>query len=317
MALFNRKKEDAPAPAASEAQAKSPTNEAFDFNAISRDLDAQGGASSFDSLLSQPATQAQTTRTKDTDSAFDFPENDPLGLSSPPVNPPPHPTTVVASGVVTPTPDTVINAPMTPPPMPATGVAPAETAPVGVVPKGVTRLKGRKSSPLIPILGALGLLAVAGGGAMFFLNSSKEAPEPEVTTPVVTRPRVAQNPAPTGSAQLVPSTESAPPATGLRSASPGIAPAPLPVQPVQGAVRAPVRAPQNPAQPTRVASASAPSATGSLDPAKASRLKALWKVGADAKHRNDFAGARKAWQQALQLVPGHPGFQESINKLPS
>jgi hypothetical protein len=47
------------------------------------------------------------------------------------------------------------------------------------------------------------------------------------------------------------------------------------------------------------------------------RLKALWKKGATAKAKKDYAGARAAWQQALKLRPGHPGFAESIAKLPT
>jgi hypothetical protein len=53
-----------------------------------------------------------------------------------------------------------------------------------------------------------------------------------------------------------------------------------------------------------------------LTPAVAQQLKALWNQGAAAKHRGDYAGARRAWQQILRLRPGHPGIQEAINKLP-
>lgn len=51
-------------------------------------------------------------------------------------------------------------------------------------------------------------------------------------------------------------------------------------------------------------------------PAVKARLKVLWKQGADAKHRKDYAGARRAWNQALKLAPGYPGFADSIAKLP-
>jgi hypothetical protein len=45
-------------------------------------------------------------------------------------------------------------------------------------------------------------------------------------------------------------------------------------------------------------------------------LKSLWKQGADAKHRGDYDGARRAWTKILQLRPGHPGIQGAIDKLP-
>lgn len=54
-----------------------------------------------------------------------------------------------------------------------------------------------------------------------------------------------------------------------------------------------------------------------VTPAVRARLKALWKQGADAKHRKDYAGARRAWKQALSIAPGYPGFAASIAKLPS
>ncbi len=346
MALFNRKKGDAPASDAPAAATPPADNGAFDFDAISRDLDAQGGASSFDSLLAGPATTSTGTNassTRTADSAFDFPENDPLGLGEPPANPPGLTTTkgTGVPGMVTPgatSPDAVINAPLAPSPTPASGVAPSQTAPDVtppiVPPTGrATRLKGKKSLPIVPLLGALGMLAVAGGGAMFLLNSNKEATDS--TPPASVPPRVARNPSP-----ATPATTPAAPVAGLRSASPGIAPAVAPAKPATGAPSpgtsnvavsvgqnpvAPVRpttAPVRPStSPVRPATAPAstvrgPSATAGLDPALASKLKALWQVGKEAKARKDFAGARKAWQEALRLRPEHPGFQDSINKLP-
>ena len=47
------------------------------------------------------------------------------------------------------------------------------------------------------------------------------------------------------------------------------------------------------------------------------QLDALWKAGADAKHRGDNTAARNQWQRILELSPAHPGIQEAINKLPS
>jgi len=56
-----------------------------------------------------------------------------------------------------------------------------------------------------------------------------------------------------------------------------------------------------------------------IDPSMANlppNLKKLWIEGADAKHRGDYAGARRAWNLALKIDPSHYGFQESIDKLP-
>ena len=49
---------------------------------------------------------------------------------------------------------------------------------------------------------------------------------------------------------------------------------------------------------------------------KTAQLTALWKQGATAKQSGDYESARAAWQAALKLAPGHPGFQEAIDELP-
>ena len=49
---------------------------------------------------------------------------------------------------------------------------------------------------------------------------------------------------------------------------------------------------------------------------KQAAMDRLWKSGAAAKHRGDFATARKDWKRILELTPGHPGIQEAIDKLP-
>lgn len=336
MALFNRKKADAPAPTnpsvgiSPKATTPAVNSDAFDFDAISRDLDAQNGASSFDSLLAGPATPAQTnvtttTTTTTEPSAFDFPETDAPGLSAPPTSPRPLIVPPTTSVPVVSSPDTFINAPISPPASPLAGVAPVDTAPLNTppptqAPASVTRLKGKKKTPLIPILGALGLLAVAGGIGTFLLNSNKGTTDSEA--PVIPlRPRIAR-PAPPvdASAPASPATAEVP-TTGLRSASPGIAPPALPKTPIesappQTAATAPVRVAQNPATPPQNAAPGALKGATGMDANVAGQLKVLWKKGADAKHRKDFAGARQAWQEALRLSPNHPGFQDSINKLP-
>ncbi len=324
MGLFNRNKGDSPAPAASEAGTTPVDSGAFDFDAISRDLDAQNGASSFDSLLAAPVTPAQQPNDSG-DSAFDFPENDPLGLSTPP--------NVAMTGMapIPASPDAVINAPLSPSASPSIVGAPQE--PAVAVP--VTAPKAKKSLPLIPLLGALGLFAVAGGGAMFLLNSNQQEAEP--TVPVAPPAGIGQTPPRPGGAPgpgIAPGANAAPgtvpgpapgpavapgPATGpgvpgannLRSASPGIAPPPAPKQTLPAPSSSHVTVSVGQAPGTRP-----PSATGGLDPALASKLKALWQAGANAKHSGNNTEARKAWGEALRLRPGHPGFQDAINKLP-
>jgi len=49
---------------------------------------------------------------------------------------------------------------------------------------------------------------------------------------------------------------------------------------------------------------------------KDAAMKKLWDSGAAAKHRGDYATARKDWQRILELDPGHAGIQAAINKLP-
>jgi cytochrome c-type biogenesis protein CcmH/NrfG len=47
------------------------------------------------------------------------------------------------------------------------------------------------------------------------------------------------------------------------------------------------------------------------------QLKALWKKGADAKHKKDYAGAKAAWEQMLKIRPGDAAVEEAIKKLPA
>lgn len=339
MALFGKKKGEAPAPASSSTPAPA-DNSAFDFDAISRDLEAHNGASPFDALLSQPASGAPTNTPPTPapapmDSAFDLPEQDPLQVDAAPSTPvvpssvPPQittgtvvPTTVVPATPIAPTPESVINAPLS-----TTPVVVDVAAPVPVqVPVGRVRpeLKPKKPFPLIPLLGTLGALAVLGGGAMFLLNSQKQPLDDNVPAP--TRPRLAQRPpvAPAAIARPVaPPVQTAGnrPAPGLRSASPGIAPPVSTTRPALpslsgGTSQIPVRTGQNPFSSRPATGIKGPSATAGLDGALASRLKALWRAGADAKHRGNVKEARSAWEEALRLRPGHPGFREALAQLP-
>ena len=319
MALFGKKKgaDDAPATATTTTT----DNGAFDFDAIARDLEASGGSSPLDSLLSQPVgtTPAHTSNTPG-ESAFDFP-----GPDAPSERPLPEPLIAPRAQVTTVVTATPPTSQMTPasmqaplPPVMETEQRTALPAP-GVY--GNPNGKPKKSLPLVPLLGALGTLAIVGGGVWFFLKS-QSAPIDTDTPAPPPRPRVAKAPlTPTRPTTLVkpgaPPVSSAgvPPkttGTALRSGSPGIAPPPV----APGATpKLPVIAAPNTPQ-TGTATAKGPSATTGLDPRLAARLTALWKAGADAKHRKNFKEARDAWQEALTLHPGHPGFAEAIAKLP-
>jgi len=319
MALFGKKKGADEAPATTSTT--STDNSAFDFDAIARDLETSGGSSPLDSLLSQPvgSTPAHTSNTPE-ESAFDFPGPDAPSITTPaasPLAPRAQVTTVVTA-----TPPAPQEAPL---PMPTSAPATLETsdrmplpAPTGYE-QPVVRPK--KSLPIVPLLGALGTLAILGAGAMFF-PKSQSAPVDTDTPAPPPRPRVAKAPA-APTRPTTPVHPGAPPVhpagappkgagTMVRSGSPGIAPPPI----APGArPKLPVIAVANATQ-TGTATAKGPSATTGLDAGLAARLTALWKAGADAKHRKNFKEARDAWQEALTLHPGHPGFAEAIAKLP-
>lgn len=341
MALFGKKKGEAPAPSSTAPASASSSSDtgAFDFDAISRDLDAQNGASSFDSLLSQPtssapagvpsASGASTAASAPPASAFDLQDDDPFAMGAP-APPATHlqaqvtPVVSVApqAAPVAPLPQTVVNAPL--------GSSPVQAMPPSVSVQAPVR-PAKKSLPLVPLLGGLGLLAVLGGGAMFLLNSQKEpvdnqtslppriAQRPPVAPPAGARP--ATRPGAPGTSALRPSTAQAPTSAALRSASPGIAPPvsatrPLPGTQPTGGSRIPVRVGSFPGALGSATTNHGTAATQGLDVGLASRLKALWQAGADAKHRGDYKDARAAWQEALQLHPGHPGFAQALAKLP-
>lgn len=319
MALFGKKKGADEAPATTSTSTTD--NGAFDFDAIARDLETSGGSSPLDSLLSQPVG-AQTTGApvQTEESAFDFPGPDAPLVTTPSASsfePRAQVTTVVTAtppaSQMTPA---SIQAPL--PPVVDTEQRTALPAPdVYGNPNG----KAKKSLPIIPLLGALGALAIVGGGAMFFLKSQSASVDTDTPAPSP-RPRVAKAPvAPTRPTTAVrPGTPPVSPAgapprvagTALRPSSPGIAPPPV----APGArPKLPVIAATSAAQ-TGTNTAKGPLATTGLDAGLAARLKALWQAGADAKHRKNFKEARDAWQEALTLSPGHPGFAESIAKLP-
>lgn len=145
----------------------------------------------------------------------------------------------------------------------------------------------RKTSPVLPLLGAL-LLAGIGGGTYYFLTQRTPSDDELVTPPSMPdRPRPPKPPAPPQSAPPQ-AVAQVPPANIAKPAAPK-----------------PVMAPAKPAAPM------APPT-----PQMQAQLKKMWKQGAAAKHRKDYATARRMWTQMLQMRPNHPGIQEAINKLP-
>jgi len=335
MALFGKKKgADAPPPAASTTPASlasaaqrpaSTENGAFDFDEIARDLDASGGASSFDSLLSEPVNTpavgapAHTTH-PESNSAFDFPEfeHEPTLLNESPGDFSDFSTDALPTKIeptFSPLPESaeIPAVPMMPdaPFVAEAPIAVPVQAPVERVrPEG----KPKKSFPLIPLLGALATLAVLGGGAMFFMKSQNAPLDTDTPAPVVPRHPAKKPPANQVDVVHHPKT---PPKPAPHLASPGIAPHPPKTlvnapKPPSGGSKVPVRVAVN----VPKTSGGIPSATAGLDAGLTAHLKALWQAGADAKHRKNFKEARDAWQEALRLNPGHPGFAEAIARLP-
>ncbi len=155
----------------------------------------------------------------------------------------------------------------------------------------------RKSLPLLPLLGAAGLLA--GLGIVGYLAfGAKPATEDE---PIVAANPALQAPAAENGEAITPGAPV--PALGVtaNAVNPGIAVDGVPIAP-------------GPVVRTALVG---PSPTVPLTPALQNQLKILWKRGAIAKQSGDIAGARAAWQKMLQLRPNHPGVQGALAKLPA
>jgi hypothetical protein len=152
--------------------------------------------------------------------------------------------------------------------------------------------------------------------------STKTAPPTTVTTKTTVKvpatktvpPRIPVKVVPAGKAGIAPKAGSAP---GIAPPTPGQAPRVVPVKGVPTPVGPPPGMAGIPGKgSTRTTTVQVVPPPGQpLTPALQAQLKALWKKGADAKHRGDLAGARSAWQQMLRLHPGHAGVQEAIDKL--
>lgn len=251
MALFGKKKgaENTAVPSESsnteETSAARPDENAFDFDTIARDLEAQNGASAFDDLLSQPVNPEPSG------AGFDLSDFNSSGASSRPrslsleeelaaLN---NPDDVVETFPAAPEPTATATSVVTPsvPVAQGTSETPFDTKPA------------RKKSPVLLGVGALAVLAALGAGSFFMVSNFMSPAEDET------------------------------------------------------------------AAPTTQIDTSTPSATDSnaaLTPQVKAQLKQLWEQGKAAKQKGDFTAARRYWQQALELRPGHPGFQESIDKLP-
>jgi hypothetical protein len=302
MALFGKKKGDAPENnqgLGQNAEASKTESGAFDFDSIARDLEAENGPSPFDDLLSKPAAvdpfdmgAGSKSEGSKGGSAFDFPDSadedeatdglperkvvasssndldnldDLFGTSAAPDTP--------SSDSF---PDIVLsNAPIVEPvATPATATVVSEQPPT----------KTKKPFPLVPALGALAVLVIAGGAGWYFSQSPPEEEPTPIVVPTRKLPEI-----PVGASEPVdPSTL---PDTTVVKKQPAVPPRPAAVNP------------------------SATAATVD-NPETLTRLKNLWEQGKDAKARGDYASARKFWELALTIKPGHPGFQESIDKLP-
>ncbi len=150
-------------------------------------------------------------------------------------------------------------------------------------PVAVSSETPKKKLPLVPILGALAVLGLAGAGAKFF--AGQDASEEDETAPILTKRKIPN---------VVPVSTSAPRA---------VAPAVAPKTSISTA-------------PANVDTASPGIAPVSVSAAQLVQMKTLWKRGADAKHRGDYASARRLWNQGLKIQPTNTGFRESIAKLP-
>jgi hypothetical protein len=197
------------------------------------------------------------------------------------------------------------------------------------------------------------IVAVAVGVWLTFFNAPAEDASTSLESPITQRPP--RSPLPPAATKVIPTKPQAPgakpvkpqppaktaagaprtPITNVRPGKAGIvpkgakAPVVLPKKPTQAPRVAPVIGVPTPVVPppgmagipgkgstatTSVEIVGSPKARSS---SASPQLKTLWKQGANAKHRGDYAGARRAWTKILQLRPGHPGIQDAIDKLPN
>ena len=163
----------------------------------------------------------------------------------------------------------------------------------------------KKSLPLLPLLGAAGLLVALGvvGYVVFGPKNEPEEPISVATNPGLQAPDTGA-PSEAAPGEVTPGAPDAVAAPGTSSdgVNPGIAVDGVPIAPGVVVQTAPI--------------GMAPRPTVPLTPTLQKQLKDLWNKGAAAKRAKDFAGARAAWSEMLQKRPYHPGIQEAIDKLP-
>ena len=194
----------------------------------------------------------------------------------------------------------------------------------------------KRGLPLGPLLGAgVALLALAGAGWWVF---GRQQPEEEVSAPIVARKPVKPAAPPVASAPGAPpkvAVNPVPVAPG-QGANPGVPPSATQLRAVKpgtgGVASQPprvVQVPPNAVVPGTTTKATTTGTTTKVttqtgvvspatpaQPVTQAQLKQLWKRGANAKRRKDYAGARRAWQEILRLDPGHDGIQSALDKLP-
>lgn len=182
-------------------------------------------------------------------------------------------------------------------------------------------------SPILLAAGLVFLLTAVGVGAYFaFFNAPAEVETPVVVTPpprtaeaepsvpAKTPPTTPAKAVPAGRAGIPPQNSKAPAIQPDGDKAPAVAPQPAMPTPVPVMRDGMAGEPGKGLPPGTTVQIVQP--TQPLTPDLMAQLKTLWSQGAAAKHRGDNAGARRAWQQMLQLRPGHPGIQEAIDKLP-
>ena len=251
---------DAPQNSVATASGAAPASgSAFDFPDLEAPKPAQTNAFDLDSMFADDAPNAAKTPYAATESTVEsVTEPESLDLDAMFES---ESKAAVASGQIS------APAPYVPPSMAMN--APEPTTPF--YEEQIPTEKPKKKLPLVPIVGALAVLGLAGGAATFLMGGGESEDE-------IAAPALAPRAKPPASAQTetmsVTPQAAAPAKPGI--VNPGIAPA----------------------------------------SAQLAQMKALWKQGADAKHKGDFAGARRYWQQGLKIQPTNKGFQESIAKLP-
>lgn len=356
MALFGKKKGASPAspaepvsPSQSAGTSNTSALDALGFEAATPQSNATPVASPFDDLVAAP--QAST----DTPSAFEFPESgadvptevttqipdgtggaldlddifasaptDQNSIASNPTASATETDDPFAVGPVASASLPVRSAVQTPvaaaAPVVDTAHVVVDTAPE---PGTIVRAAPKRKSSLLPIGAALGALALAGLGANYLLNSGA-SDEDETQMPVATTTRSNRPAIVPAAGAPTPNSVAASPATstrpqvapGANTASPALSTTTTRTTTARSASTTSSNVSTTPLGASTTSGAPTTNRVTTLNPMVAAQLKTLWQQGADAKRRGDYANARRAWTLALQVRPGHPGFQESIDKLP-